>query len=138
MLKWAFLICTALGILLCFDPKLDFFGWIDEFDYYRQNTLASVFFISEILLLIAASYFLLKNELLPDVIKRFLAFWSENITSLYIVSWLLITWTAWATLGFNFITNPFFAIAVSILFVTASHCLIKRVPAINKIIKKVF
>ena len=139
MIKWSFLISAVLwGLLLYYYPSLDFFGWRDEYNYYRQNILANVFFISQIILLIGLSYFASKNELIPLRVKSFLSFWSENITSLYIVSWMLISWTAWVITGFHIIANPIIAIAASVLFAAVSHYTVKHVPVINRVLKKLF
>jgi len=139
LLRWSLLVSAVLwGLWLYYYPRLDFFGWNDDFDYYRQNTLANVFFISQTILLTGISYFALKDDLIPLKVNNFISFWSENILSLYIVSWLLISWTAWVITGFNFIVDPLVAIAASFLFVVASHYTIKDVPAINIFLKKWF
>ncbi len=139
IIRWSFVTNLILwGFLLYYYPRLDFFGWNDSHNYYRQNTLGNVFFINLILFLIGVSYFIVKNNLIPEKAMNFLSFWSQNITSLYIISWIFISWTAWVITGFNVIENPILAILVSVLFVVLTHVTVRYVPAINKFFKVIF
>ncbi len=139
IIRWSFVINLILwAFLLYYYPRLDFFGWNEDFNYYRQNTLGNIFFINLILLLIGASYYIVKNELIPSRVMNFISFWSKNITSLYIMSWIFISWTAWVITGFNVIENPIVAIVVSLLFVILTHLSVKYIPAINRFFKMIF
>lgn len=123
---------------LYFYPSIDFYGWHDQFNYYRQNFIGNIFFLSQSILVIGMLYFALQNELIPEGIKRFLTFWSENITVLYIVSWLLITWSTWIALGFNFIERPVAAIGTTMAVIAITHLIVKNVPIIPRVVKRLF
>ncbi len=139
IIRWSFVVNLVLwGFLLYYYPKLDFFGWTDVFHYYRQNTLGNVFFVSHILFFIGASYFIVKNNLIPEKVMNFISFWSRNITSLYVISWMFISWTGWMITGFNVIENPVIAILVSTLFVVLTHVTVRYVPAVSKFFKIIF
>jgi len=76
-----------LGILLLFINP-DFF----KTSYYRHSIGLSLIFISIIIYYLAFINFNYKK--LSAKITKILTTWSQNVTLIYIVQWLLIAWTA--------------------------------------------
>ena len=117
--------------------ELNFYGWGDEMDYYRQNFFGNIFFLSETMLVLGIIYFLIKNDVFPKFITVSLIFWSKNISAIYIVSWLLISWLTWLVLGFNSIDKPYISIFMTIFIIILSHVIVKKMPIISKVITTV-
>jgi len=139
LFRWAFLsYVLGWGFLLYFFPELDFFGWHAFMSFYRQTFTGNLFFLSEVCLLISGTYFVLRCELVPKTVLSFIAFWSKNITALYIVSWLIINWTACVVTGFNTVNSPLIAIGSTIICIVLTHLIIKYVPLISVIARKLF
>ena len=102
--KRLFFLTTALSAILliatlfaCWYLDIDY-GWETDAAFYHHTILGHIVFGSAAFLMIGVIYYL--SNYLPRLIKNTLERWSNNITEIYFIQWVLIGWIAVAT-GFN-------------------------------------
>jgi len=74
------------------------FGWVllqinpleSEMDYYHRGTAGLLLFSGMTLAWTAFAYF--TTPLVPNVVKKGILFFSEHVTSIYFIQWILIYW----------------------------------------------
>jgi hypothetical protein len=84
----------AALLSLCWYFEIDY-GWETDASFYHHLTLGNLTFGSCAFILISLVYF--SARFIPDYIKKTFTRWSNNVTEIYFIQWVLIGWIAVVT-----------------------------------------
>jgi len=87
----------AVAVSLCWYFEIDY-GWETNASFYHHMILGNIVFGSCAFLLIGIVYFM--SGYIPELFKKTLSRWSNNVTEIYFIQWILIGWIAVGT-GYN-------------------------------------
>jgi len=84
----------AGGLLYyAFNKKIDLGIVVGNiYNYFQHGIVSNWIFVSFVILWLSVWYFV--TSVIPQVIKNKLMFWSKNVTSIYIVSWIILGWSS--------------------------------------------
>ncbi|WP_432666487.1 heparan-alpha-glucosaminide N-acetyltransferase domain-containing protein [Wukongibacter baidiensis] len=105
-------------------------------DYSRYGFGASFIIISFVFLWLLVSEFLVNKIAImkENMISKALFYWSENVTNVYIIQWVIYGWSM-LLIGANE-QNDFVAVLIGLIVLLLTHMLLKYTP-ISRLIPKI-